>query len=1059
MPIQLPSSWQLPELTQINRLPARATLHPYSNLGAARKNDPSDSPWFMSLDGDWRFRLFEAPEKVPARAVTTKALDTKWDRLPVPSNWTMHGYSYPQYTNIVMPFKNAPPNVPKNNPTGVYRRTFRLPADWRGRRVVLHFGGAESVLYVYLNGEFVGMAKDTRLPSEFDVTQFVKPGVNQLSAVVIRWSDASYIEDQDQWWLGGLYRSVHLYSTDKTRIEDVFAKAELDATMKHGELSVNIRVGFTEEPINEVEIEAQLLDPKGRPVLAKPLTGRIDDEFRIHHDTVNFKSRVRNVKAWSSESPSLYTLSVSLFHVGMNGRRKAKAIEHTACRIGFRSVQVTGRELLINGKPVMIRGVNRHEHDDVHGKALTTESMIRDIRLMKQHNFNAVRNAHYPNDPRWYALCDEYGLYVIDEANVEAHDNYSTICRDPRWERAFFERGRDMVIRSRNHPSIILWSLGNESGYGQNHNVMAEWIRVNDPTRPLHYEGAVRAGWRQGRMGTEPGSALATDLICPMYLPIDEIIQWAKTTTDHRPLIPCEYSHAMGNSNGCLKEYWDAFEKYHGLQGGFIWEWIDHGIKQTDEHGKTYWAYGGDFGEKIHDAEFVCDGLIGPDREPHPAMAECHKLQQQVAFAFNEKSGLLTVTSKADFVDLGWLRFDYQLQTNGKTTGKGLLRVGPLKPGKSRSILIPATALRTKFTGERFLTVRAYTSMTTTWCEKGHVVAWEQFTLKANKANVGTVKSARTSPLEVAEGNTSTKIALPKHDLTLNVDLRRGLVKVNKSGKPVIPQGPSLNIWRAPTSNDGVKGKPEQWRSQWKPLGRWCLAGLDKLKPEGPASVKLVRSRDGGISVTSQQSHICRGHMHGMPDESVVNHRVQHGYRMKVRPDGKLVFDHTIDIADTLPDLPRAGVIMSVSDQFKHLAWFGLGPHETYPDRLAGATVDIYKQTVAGQYVPYVVPQEHGLHCDTRWLTLSQQSGSARQSNRSITIKGEDRLHFSASHLSPDDMTRASHTKDLTPRDEVILCLDAAHRGLGTMSCGPDTLDPYKVKPGRYRLRYTMTIV
>lgn len=1059
MPIDLPTSWQLPELTQINRLPARASLHPFSSLGSARRGDPTGSPWFMSLDGDWRFRLYASPEAVAKRAVAAKTADAAWDRLPVPSNWTMHGYSQPQYTNFVMPFENDPPHVPKENPTGVYRRTFRLPADWRDRRVVIHFGGAESVLYVYLNGQFVGMAKDSRLPSEFDISSMVRPGINHLSAVVVRWSDASYIEDQDQWWMGGLYRSVHLYSQADAHLADVFARAELDRSMKHGELSVDVTVGFTEEPEGEIEVEAQLFGPNGKPVLSSPLIHRIDHDFCVHQNQARFEARIRNVQAWSSESPSLYTLSVSLFRVGKHGRRRGKAIEHTACRIGFRRIRVAGRKLLINGQPVMIRGVNRHEHDDVRGKALTTESMVRDIKLMKQHNFNAVRNAHYPNDPRWYGLCDAYGLYVMDEANVESHANYATLCRDPRWERAFFERGRDMVLRSRNHPSIIAWSLGNESGYGENHNVMADWVRANDPTRPVHYEGAVRAGWSQGPMGTQVGSSRATDFISPMYLPIDEVIQWAKNTKDDRPMILCEYSHAMGNSNGCLKEYWDAFEKYQGLQGGFIWEWIDHGICQTDSEGRPYWAYGGDFGEKIHDAEFVCDGLIGPDRVPHPAMAECHKLQQPVAFSFDAKTGRVTIISKTDFVDLGWLRFEWRVEADGKTTGRGRFDVGKLKPGKRCAKRIPASAMRVQHPGERVLTVRAVTAAATSWCGQGHAVAWEQFALRGAEVKATARPRRHTPPSTVVERRTSTMITAAPHDLTLSINHRRGRMKMNVGGEPVILHGPTLNLWRGPTSNDGVKGKPEQWRSDWKPLGQWCNAGLNKLKPRGLASVGLVRRRDGGVVVTMTQTHVCRGHRHGLSDQSIVDHAIEHQQRLTVQTDGTLLFDHRFELADTLPDLPRVGVIMSLPVGLTHLAWFGLGPHESYPDRLTGAAVGLYQQTVAEQYVPYVVPQEHGLHARTRWLTLSHDPKPTTRGQRSLKIDAHGMLHFSASHFTPEDLTRASHTPDLVRRDEVVLCLDAAHRGLGTKSCGPDTLDAYKVKPGRYRLRYALTVL
>ncbi|MEO0586508.1 MAG: glycoside hydrolase family 2 TIM barrel-domain containing protein, partial [Planctomycetota bacterium] len=616
------SFWELPELTRVNRLPGRSPLAPFDSLAAAKRRDAAASPWVMPLDGPWRFRLYDRVQAVPGDAIDPALADKAWDALPVPSNWTMHGHSSPIYTNVVMPFVNDPPRVPDDNPTGVYRRTFDLPAAWEGRRVVLHVGGAESVLCVWLNGSFVGMSKDSRVGSEFDLTPWLKPGTNHLAAMVVRWSDASYVEDQDQWWMGGIYRGVYLYAQDHAYIEDVHAQPTLAANGKHATLDVDVKLNFTSEPAEPVYVKAALFGPDGRAVDAFDAPAAIDRYYAAHRNTAHLSAKLRDIQAWSAESPALYTLVVSLHPQGRGNKPASKAIEHTATRIGFRRVEVKDRELLINGKAVVIRGVNRHEHDPVLGKAITTESMIEDIRLMKSHNFNAVCNAHYPNDPRWYELCDEYGLYVFDEANVESHDNYETICRDPRWRDSFVDRAEGMVRRSKNHASVIAWSLGNESGYGENHDAMADWIRGYDPTRPLHYEGAVREGWVQRLSVTTDGDHHANQIFGPMYEKLDTLVAWSKRNNDTRPCILCEYSHAMGNSNGGLADYWDAFEKHPGLQGGFIWEWIDHGIAQTAEDGQTWYAYGGDFGEKIHDAEFVCDGLIGPDRVPHPAVRE-----------------------------------------------------------------------------------------------------------------------------------------------------------------------------------------------------------------------------------------------------------------------------------------------------------------------------------------------------------------------------------------------------------------------------------------------------
>jgi len=1055
-------TWVLPELTHINRLPARATLFPYPTRAAALRHDETRSDRVKSLDGDWRFKLYDRPEDVPQRVADTRYADGKWDTTPVPSNWTSHGYSSPHYTNVVMPFDNDPPNVPRDNPTGVYRRTFTLPKGWSGKRIVIHFGGAESVLYVHVNGAFVGMAKDTRLPSAFDITDVVQPGRNQVTATVVRWSDASYVEDQDQWWLGGLFRAVYLTAQGSVWLQDVFAHAGLDDDLSTGRLSVDVELacgGVPDQPwdahCGPHAVTAELIGPDGQPV-GKPMVGSVSGDFRVDNHRVRLEQAVPGVRPWSSESPTLYTIVLALHRADKRGQPTGKALEHTACRVGFRNVEVKDRQLLINGRAVMMRGVNRHEHDDTHGRTITREMMIRDIELMKRHNFNAVRTAHSPNDRRWYDLCDAYGLYVIDEANVEAHANYHTLNKDPRWERAFFERGRDMVLRDKNHPSVILWSLGNESGCGKNHNTMAEWIRRYDPSRPLHNEPAAWYVWdrdTEKQRGPTRGGETSTDLLAPMYPPIDGIIHWARTTDDHRPMILCEYSHAMGNSNGCLKEYWDAFEQYHGLQGGFIWEWVDHGIRQTTDDGQPYWAYGGDFGEDIHDAEFVCDGLVSPDRTPHPALAEVHKVHQQVRFTGDDASrGRITVTNRYDFTTLDWLAFDWAIEVDGVGVDRGDVKVPKLQPGQSKDVRLGFNQKNRPAGDDAWGTVRARAAKAAPWCVKGHVVAWEQFSLPVEAPATEDESVAVTGTLNVKALKRSTRITGDGAGIALRVDHKTGRLRdVQSGGVTVMAAGPTLNVWRGPTSNDGVKGKDEQWAARWKPLGRWCNAGLDQMRLAEPPEVKVTENRTGAVTVTTTSVHRCTGHTAGDREQPVVDHDITHRQRVVVRPDGVLAFDHRFDIARSLPDLPRIGVIMTVDPAWEQVTWFGHGPGESYPDRKAGTPVGRFTQTVAEQYEPYILPQEHGHHTQTRWLELGRKRGQPWR------VDGPEPFGFSVSHYTPDDLTRAYHTCDLSPREAVTLCIDAAHRGLGTASCGPDTLDAYKVTPKRYRLRYTMT--
>ncbi len=1056
---EYPAFWQTPELTNVRRLPGRSNLIPFQNLESAKRGTRSRSRWYLDLNGEWRFRLFDRPEDVPAEVKAHSYRDGRWARLPVPSNWTQHGYGQPIYTNVQMPFVNRPPQVPRENPTGVYRRWFDLPQHWDGRRVVLHVGGAESVLCVWVNGVWVGMSKDSRLPSEFDVTPHLRTGRNLIVAMVLRWSDASYIEDQDQWWLGGIYREVFLYSQDRAYIQDVHATAKLIDPDRAGRIDVAVKLNFTEEPQRPVHVKARLFAPDRREVDAFERTVALDREYHRHHNMARLAATIPEVQAWSTESPNLYLLTISTYADNGRGQPRARAIEHTACRVGFRNVEVRGRRLLINGRAVTIRGVNRHEHDAKTGKALSRESMVRDIVLMKQHNFNAVRNAHYPHDRRWYELCDEYGLYVMDEANVEAHDNYATLCRDPRWEAAFVDRGMNMVRRTKNHPSVIAWSLGNESGYGENHDAMADQIRSYDPTRPLHYEGAVREGWQQ-KLATEVGDdRRASDFFCPMYLEVDELIAWSRRGNDQRPCIPCEYSHAMGNSNGGLKEYWEAFNKYDGLQGGFIWEWIDHGLYRTTNDGRVWYAYGGDFGEETHDAEFVCDGLIGPDRQPHPAMLECKKLMQPIAFDFASGSQV-TVTNNQDFSDLAWLSFRWHLEVEGRRIASGVWEPGAnTAPGSSTTTKLDLPEITRD--GEAFLLVEATAQANQRWCSRGHRVAWEQFPLPSEQAGTGVKPGSRDGAAEAHA--TSSRVTLRHRERRLTVVLNRrraSVTRIEIGGEPIVTSGPTFNIWRGPTSNDGVKGKPQQWQADWKPLGRWCNAGLHKLKRAEAVLKEPTRLRNGSVAVDISERWVAK-------DRRGVERRLDHRRRMVLSAAGSLTIENTVSIDRGLPDLPRIGDIWTIAAGFESVEWFGHGPGESYPDRRAGTPIGLYQSTVADEYVPYVVPQEHGLKSGVRWLELRHPAQghvirwtSIPGSRGPTGLKSwsEGSFHASASHYTPADLTAASHTTDLEPRQATVVCLDHAHRGLGTASCGPDALPAYWVPPGQYRWAYRIDV-
>ena len=1022
-------SWMAPELVQVNRLPMRATLAPFPDADAARAFVQeanaiisAPSPWVLGLNGEWDFHLATNPNAIPADFVGADYQTGEgWAKLPVPSNWTMHGYDRPHYTNVQMPFDNEPPNVPDDNPTGCYRRTFEVPAEWDGRRVIIHFGGAESVLYLWVNGVAVGLSKDTRLPSEFDITDHLKWGeTNVLAVVCIKWSDASYIEDQDQWWMGGLYRDVYLYSTEQVWIADVFARADYDVDYGEGELQVTAKIGFAQMPEAGWKFEVNLYAPDGSDALEDAYRA----EFLIGggHGTAPrlqavVEASLEDALPWNHEDPQLYTLTVTL--LAPDGR----AVEYSATRLGFRSVEMADRALLINGQQVMIKGVNRHEWDDQTGKVISRASMVRDIELLKQHNFNAVRTAHYPNDPLWYSLCDQYGIYLVDEADIEAHDFMSYLCRDPRYASQFLERGIRMVERDKNHASVILWSLGNESGYGPNHDAMAGWIRHYDPSRPLHYEGS---GWGWERFEDETHGLPATDIVCPMYATIENIVRYAQTGAsypDRRPLILCEYSHAMGNSNGSLADYWAAFEKYPALQGGFIWEWCDHGILQTTENGEPYWAYGGDFGDEPNDLNFVCDGLVWPNRAPHPAMAECKKLQQPLSARWhNEAASIVEVTSKADFIRLDWLRGEWTLEVEGRQIASGALPTLEAAPGQTQQMTLTLPAQIPP--GEAFVSLRFYADKQTPWCQAGHEVAWEQLQL-ANAPRVSLPLGASMTPR--AQGD-ALVLASGQVEAVFS---QAALSSLKLGGQEIMAAPMQLQIFRGPTDNDGIKG----WSGQEnKPLGRWLEAGYDQI------TLQSVETRIEGDSVITQSRGACKA-----DPNAFELHQIWTLEGETLRVSNRFV------VAEGLPDLPRIGVTLALVEGFENLNYFGRGPGENYCDRLAGYPIGLYRSTVSEQYVPYVLPQEHGNHTGVRSMTLN---------NGQIAVEFRAQsgpMEASASHFTPADLLPAMHTFDLTPRAETWVTLDAKQRGLGTASCGPDALDRYKIWPGEYRLELEIT--
>ena len=1008
-----PPSWATPEVGSVGRLPMSTGLVPYPDEVAARAGGPSE--WQTSLDGRWRFLLVDRPGAAPERFEAAGFDDSGWDEIDVPGDWAMSGHDAPIYTNVVMPYAGEPPSAPELNPTGLFRTTFRVPAAWRGRRVLLGLGAAESVAHIWVNGVEVGFAKDSRLPSSFDVTDHLVRGHNIVAIAVVQFSDASWIEDQDQWWLGGIHRSITLTAVGSTALADVVAIGGIASMPTRavgadervsGVVHLEVAVWFSGAPEHGWSVRASIEDLAGRRVgelpaeavavftggdpLSELLAGTFFTGSTVRADVV-----VPGVLTWSAESPVRYRVVVTLLDP------TGSVAEARSQLIGFRSVEVGDNELRVNGAPVVIWGVNHHEHHDRLGRVVPPATLRADLETMKRHHVNAVRAAHYPHQELFYDLCDELGLYVIDEANVESHARQASLCHDPRYFAAIVKRGVRMVLRDRNHPSIIAWSLGNESGEGAAHEAMAAAIRRLDPSRPLHYEG--------GLMHDLYAASPVTDLVCPMYPEVATIVEWARSGRDRRrPLIMCEYSHAMGNSNGSLADYAAAFDGHHGLQGGFIWEWVDHGIASTTDDGRPYWSYGGDFGEADrylgrHDANFCCDGLVWPDRTPHPAVAELKALAQPVRVT-SAGPGRVRIENRRWFTALDDLRCRWELAVDGDVVDRGHLDLPVVAP--QASVVVRRPGARSVPGHEATLTLRFTSRRRPAWAERGWECAWSQVDVPVTPA---TPTEVRRRPVGLGDGG------LVLDDMVLG--------------------WPELSVYRAGTDNDGLRSG---WTAGFGVRGRWLGWGLDRLVPGGPAP-RIVLRRDGSVI-----SHRVVDWSAGADGPTI-----EHRQRIEVI-GGVATVHEQVTVPATIEDLPRVGVTFTLPPGWERLEWFGPGPHETYPDRRLAA-VARWRSTVTDQYVPYVVPQEHGHHHDTRWFELANGA-------RRLRVAGERPLGFSALHHSVADLAAARHTTDLADRGETYVHIDAAHRGLGTASCGPDTLPEHRVGPGRYRWRWTLTL-
>jgi len=1017
--------WENQHVTHQNVAEAHAPTSAYHSQEAALKAQPSE--YTKSLNGQWDFALFDKPESVPAKCIDIEFSDPSWSEIIVPSNWQLQGHDKPIYTNVKYPFADTPPFVPQDNPTGVYRLSFDLPESWSERRQAIIFDGVNSAFHLWCNGIWVGYSQDSRLPAEFDLTNYLSTGKNQLTVMVLRWSDGSYLEDQDMWWLSGIFRDVTLRSKAPVSIRDVAIRTDLDACFNHGMLNVSTSLNQLK---NDHSVQVQLFDAHLKPVteaLSVAFGQRIIDEKGPWAELAEHQIPVQSPQKWSAESPYLYRVVVSLLN------NQGELVDCEAYQVGFRVVEISAGQLKVNGQPLLIRGVNRHEHHPEKGHAVSRADMLEDIKLLKQNNFNAVRTAHYPNHPVWYELCDQYGLYVVDEANVETHGQFP-MCRlsnDPSWLNAYMRRMTRMVDRDKNHPSIIIWSLGNESGIGNNHHAMYQWTKLKDPTRPVQYEGG----------GSDTA---ATDIIVPMYARVEKdltdprdpsvtpklgIKKWIGMPNENRPLILCEYAHAMGNSLGGFYKYWDAFRQYPRLQGGFIWDWVDQGLTKSDAKGVKYWAYGGDFGDQINDRQFCINGLVFPDRSLHPALLEAKKAQQFYQFSLSENHPLaVNVSSENLFTASDQETLLWSLTENGFVilSGEVVLNVA----AQSAQLITLAEAIPAQKIGcDYFLNIDIVLSADKLWAEKGFVVATEQLELATVMRLKPPVFSTGAAP-NLSE--TETAFNVTGDDFRIAINKQTGVIdNWLIKGEDKLLQGPKDNFYRAPLDNDiGTSEVDRVDPTSW--LARWQSSGLDSLICQ--CAMIQGHRLSNQVLIEAQFNHYHQ-------DKVII---ATH-WKYAINAQGEVTISVDLTSAKSLPSLARVGIELVLPDSDKKVDWYGRGPHENYPDRLLSAHINRHSCSIEEMHTPYIFPSESGLRCDVKEAKVGD-----------LTVSGD--FHLGVSRYSQANVAAAKHTNELQAQKQVYLRLDGFHMGVGgDDSWSPSVHDEFKLNKQHYHYQLILS--
>jgi beta-galactosidase len=1016
------NEWENPQLLDKGKEAGRSSFLLFNNATELKENNPQKSTLYQSLNGVWKFDIVKNPTQRPMNFYATDLDVAKWKEIQVPSNWELQGFDIPIYTNITYPFpKNAPFIGGDYNPVASYRRSFSVSDSWKDKEIILHFGSISGYARVFLNGKEVGMTKASKTPAEFNITSFLKKGDNLIAVQVFRWHDGSYLEDQDFWRLSGIERDVYLQAMPKTTVWDYFVKSELDNQYKNGVFNLDVTLkSFENNKINNPAVKVELFDNDGKVVFSE--TKKVSSK----EPKISFANTVENVKQWNAETPNLYRYTITLLD------NKGKVLEIISKKTGFRKVEIKNAQLLVNSKVVLVKGVNIHEHDDVNGHVPNKELMKKDLQLMKEHNINAIRMSHYPHDSYLYDLCDEYGFYVVDEANIESHgmgaewqnwfDKTKHPAYLPEWAPAHLDRIKRMFAFDKNHPSIIIWSLGNECGNGSVFYDAYDWLKQVDSTRPVQFEQA--------------GENRNTDIVAPMYPSIKSMKAYA-SSDKKRPYIMCEYAHAMGNSSGNFQEYWDIIRGSKRMQGGFIWDWIDQGIKTKNEKGEVFWAYGGDLGaEKLQNDENGCaDGLVFSNRVPKPALSEVKKVYQNILFELKNGTDLV-IKNDFNFTNLSNYTFKWELIKNGLKAKEGEFNLD-VNPEEAKEIHLDLGGVDTN--SEYFLNVFAVSKYDAPLVVKGHEFAREQFAIgKGNYFNNAMVSKSPAKLKYLVKNNI---LSFENETVTGEFDLQKGeIVKyaLKDDANTMISNFPTPYFWRAPTDNDFGNRMPEKsvvWREAHKNL-KLVNVALDKKYPEG----LLVK-----VSYQLNQAEV----------PYTVDYLIQN--------DGRINVTASIDMTGKdLAELPRFGMRLKLNGAYDNLSYYGRGPWENYSDRNSASFIGIYSDKVMNQYSRnYIRPQESGYKTDVRWLMLKNSNGQG------LKIEGEQPIGFSALNIPTEDLDpgknkaqRHPYDLDLNSKEAVYLNLDYKQRGVGgDDSWGSLPHDAYRLLDKKYTYSYVMSLV